>query len=131
MKYYELLNLWISEKKKEIRNSSYKNYIYTIKNRVIPKLGNLELTDITRNIIQEYIYSLSETLKEETVINITKVLSQSLLFAVENGYIIDTPYKRIKIPKDKELKEIKVFKSEEVEKILSLKKLFRTEEGYY
>lgn len=121
MKYSELLDLWIAEKKTEVTNSTYSNYMYTIKNRIIPRLGDMEIENITRKDIQNYIYSLSETLKKNTILNVTKVLHQAFLFALENGYLKDTPYKRIKIPKDKSVKEIKVFKAEDVEKILSVK----------
>lgn len=121
MLYSDILDLWIEEKHLEIRNSSYNNYLYTIKNRVKPELGNFNVDDITRKMIQDYVIQQSEKLKHETVINITKVLSQSFKYAIDNGYISENPYRGIKVPKDKCLKEIKVFKKEEVEKILSVK----------
>lgn len=119
MEYNEVLDLWITEKRTEIRNSSYKNYSYTITNRVKPQLGKYDISEITRMLLQNYIYDLSKILRQESVINVTKVLSQSLNFAVDRGYISTTPYKRIKIPKDKEIKEMKVFKAEEIKRILS------------
>lgn len=121
MLYSDILDLWIKDKHLEIRNSSYNNYLYTIKNRVKPELGNFNVNNITRKMIQDYIIRQSEKLKHETVINITKVLSQSFKYAIDNGYIAENPYRGIKVPKDKCLKEIKVFKQEEVEKILSVK----------
>lgn len=121
MLYSEILNLWIEEKHLEIRNSSYNNYLYTIKNRVKPKLGSFNVKEITRKMLQEYIVQQSKKLKHETVVNITKVLSQSFKYAIDNNYIIENPYRGIKVPKDKCIKELKVFKPDEVEKILSVR----------
>lgn len=121
MLYSDILDLWIEEKRMEIRNSSYNNYLYTIENRVKPELGEFNVEEITKKEIQDYIIKQSEKLKQETVINTTKVLSQSFKYAVENGYIANTPYRGIKIPKDKDIKELKVFKPEEIEKIISVK----------
>lgn len=122
MIYTEILQLWIREKRMEIRNSSYKNYLYTINNRVIPTFGLLDVSDITRKMIQDFIYAQSEKekLKRETIVNITKVISQSFNYAVDNSYIVRSPYTRIKIPLDKGIKEIKVFTIGEVKRILSV-----------
>ena len=119
MIYAEILDLWIEEKHLEIRNSSYNNYMYTIKNRVKPEFGEFDVTEITRKDIQDYIIRMSKEYKQETVINITKVLSQSFKYAVENNYITINPYNNIKIPRDIDYKEIKIFKKEEVARILS------------
>lgn len=121
MKYSELLDLWIKEKHMEIRSSSYNNYLYTIKNRISPELGDCDISAITRKMLQDLIIKQSVRLKQETVINITKVLSQSFKYALENEYILKNPYRDIKVPKDKCVKELKVFKAEDIEKILSVR----------
>ena len=122
MKYSELLYAWLTEKEKEVRHNTIRNYSRTITSKLIPEFGNYDLDEFTKDILQEYIYSLSEHMKHESVANVTKVLSQSFLYAVDRNIIKESPYKRIKIPRDKEMKEIKVFTVDEVEKILSLKK---------
>lgn len=121
MIYSEILNLWIKHKEPEIRNSTRRNYSYAISKWINPKLGHISISDINRNMIQEYIVNLAKKYRRETVINITKVLSQSFKYAVYNNYISDNPYKDIKIPRDKEYKEIQVFDAEEINKILSVK----------
>lgn len=122
MKYSELLYAWLTEKEKEVRHNTITNYSRTITRKLVPEFGNYDLDEFTKDILQEYIYSLSEHMKHESVANVTKVLSQSFLYAVDRNIIKESPYKRIKIPRDKEMKEIKVFTVDEVEKILSLKK---------
>lgn len=121
MLYETVLYEWIEQKKLEIRNSSYKNYMYIIKNRVLPVLGCVEIEDITKKQIQTFIILQSAKLKCETVIGTTKVISQSFKYALEEGYISENPYHDIKVPKDKEIKEIKVFTKEEVERILEIR----------
>lgn len=121
MLYSEVLKLWINYKEPEIRNSTRKIYSYAISKWINPKLGHIPISDINRNMIQEYIVNASKVYRRETVINITKVLSQSLKFATRNSYIPRNPYTDIKIPKDKEYKEIQVFMEEEIDKILSIK----------
>lgn len=121
MIYLEILKLWIKYKEPEIRNSTRKIYAYAISKWINPKLGHIPISDLNRNMIQEYIIDLSRIYRRETVINITKVLSQSFKFAVRNNYITDNPYTDIKIPQDREYREIQVFGLDEINKILSVK----------
>lgn len=120
MIYSEILKLWIKYKEPEVRNSTKKIYSYAISKWINPKLGHISVSDINRNKIQEYIIDLSRIYRRETVINITKVLSQSFKFAIRNKYITDNPYTDIKIPQDKEYKEIQVFRMDEINKILAV-----------
>lgn len=120
MLYEDLLIEWIEFKRLEIRNSSYRNYLYTMNNRIIPNFKNRMTGDITRKEIQTYIIEQSKELKQETVINITKILSQSFKYAIEEGYILDSPYKNIKIPKDKYINELNVFRKDDIDKIISV-----------
>lgn len=82
MLYEDLLFQWIDWEKLYIRNSTYDNCLYTIKNRVLPKFGKTDVKDITKNEIQLYVVELSNQYKRETVINVTKILSQSFKYLV-------------------------------------------------
>lgn len=62
MLFESVLYEWIELKKLEIRNSSYKNYMYIIKNRVSPAFGNTEIEDITKKQIQAFIILQSDKL---------------------------------------------------------------------
>lgn len=119
MLYSKIMKLWLKDKEPEIRNSTRKTYSYAI-SKLELRLGQYNVSDITRNDLQEYIVNLAKKYRRETILNITKVLSQSFKYAVYNNYISDNPYKDIKIPKDKDFKEIQVFNVEEIEKILSI-----------
>jgi integrase len=121
MIYNELLYLWICEKALEIRTSTKKNYEYTINNQISPYMGSDDIRSITKRKIQDFINNASKKYKYETVSNMSKVISQSFSWASENEYITDSPYKGIKIPKDKCIKEIKVFTVNEINLLLSSK----------
>lgn len=104
MLYSKILDLWISEKSLEIRNSTKWNYICTINRELKPAFGDYLVKEITRTMLQDYILKKSEHLKTETIINITKVLSQSFKFAKQEGYVEENPYVRIKVPKEQSAK---------------------------
>lgn len=120
MLYSKILDLWISEKSLEIRNSTKWNYICTINRELKPAFGDYLVKEITRTMLQDYILKKSEHLKTETIINITKVLSQSFKFAKQEGYVEENPYVRIKVPKEQSAKEIKVFTQEEIAALLNV-----------
>lgn len=121
MTYSELLDLWIEEKRMDVRNSTIQNYQYCIKNWINPILGNIEMKNLTRKVLQDFINSFSKTHKRNTVINITKPLSGSLKWAEENEYIEKSPWSGIRISQDFSEKEIKVFSQEEIDELLNTK----------
>jgi len=121
MLYKDILLMWLEEKRIEVRNSTIQNYIYCISNWIIPQLGNIQIEDLTRKDVQDFILDFSKTHKENTVINITKPLSASLKWAKESGFINSNPWERIKIPKDYSEKEVETFLQDEIKKILAVK----------
>lgn len=121
MLYKDILLKWIEDKKIEVRNTTIQNYLYCINNWIIPKLGNIEIENISKNDLQNFIIEFSINHKRNTVINITKPLSGSIKWAEENGYINNNPWKNIKIPKDFSEKEIEVFTKEEISMLLKAK----------
>ena len=120
MTYSKLLDIWLEEKSLEVRSSTKWNYKCTIESKLKPAFGNYEIQKITKAMIQNYILDISEHFKRESVINITKVLSQSFKFAVREKFITENPYTQIKIPKNYDVKEVKIFTKEEMDAILNV-----------
>lgn len=120
MTYSKLLDMWLEEKSLEVRSSTKWNYKCTIENKLKPIFGNYEIQKITKTMLQNYILDISEHFKRESVINITKVLSQSFKFAVREKFIVENPYVQIKIPRNYDVKEIKTFTKEEMDAILNV-----------
>ena len=121
MLYRDILLMWLEEKKIEVRTSTIQNYQRSIYKWIIPQIGLFDVENITRNELQNFVIEFSSKHKENTVINITKPLSGSLIWAEENGYLKSSPWKNIKIPKDFSEKVIKTFSQEEVWKLLEAK----------
>lgn len=121
MLYKEILLMWLEEKKIEVRNSTFRNYKYSIFKWIIPQIGLIDIENITKSDLQNFILDFSSNHKQNTVINITKPLSGSLLWAKEKGYLKNSPWNGIKIPKDFSEREIKTFSQEEIKKLLSAK----------
>ena len=118
MQYSAVLDEWIDEKRKEIRESSSTSYLHVMDKHVKPQFGDYDVTEIDRKMIQSYIYDLGENLKRESILQITKVISQSFEYACENELITKSPWHKIKVPKDSGEKIINVFSSDEVNRIL-------------
>lgn len=121
MLYKDILSIWLDEKKMEVRNSTIQNYQRCINRWIIPQMGFLNVEDITRSDLQNFILNFSSNHKQNTVINLTKPLSGSLIWSEENGYLKINPWKGVKIPKDFSEKEIKVFTKEEISLLLEAK----------
>jgi len=119
MLYSIVLAEWMEQKELEIRKNTRKNYFYTINNKLLPEFGDLDIKNITKKSIQNFLNLHSKKHRRETVVNITKVLKQSLDYALDCGYIRENPYRNIKIKKDKYLKEVNMFTEEEVQNILN------------
>lgn len=91
MLYKDIIMMWMDEKKIEVRNSTIQNYQCSINRWIIPQMGFLKVEDITRSDLQKFILNFASSHKQNTVINLTKPLSGSLIWAVENGYLKTNP----------------------------------------
>lgn len=119
IKFDEITNIWISEKSHYVRSNTIKSYKQNIKKWISPHFGSMNVLDITKEYIQDFINELSKNHKKETIMNMVKVLKQPLDYAVEKKIIKETPYKSIKIGGTGEIKEIKIFTEEEVSKLIN------------
>lgn len=118
MRLYEVMVEWINFHSITVSAPTVLNYsrsINVLKNRI----GEMDIEDITKNTIQElFVDSYNIGLSENTIINYSKPIRQALEYAVDKGYIEESPYKDIVMPKT-EREEINPFTEEEVKKLLS------------
>ena len=117
MKYTEILSLWLEEKKQYVRNSTYCNYS-CLKTHVIEYFQEVDIEDITKKILADFMETMLSKMSPISCLNIQKILKQSFEYAVENEYIKENPYRKIRLPK-KDKKEVEVFSVEEMQKILA------------
>lgn len=119
MRLYEVMVEWIQFHSISVSAPTVLNYSRTV-NILKSSIGEMNIEDITKDDIQELLIDFyNNGLSENTIINYSKPIRQSLGYAVDKGYIAKSPYKDILMPKT-EKKEINPFTEEEVKKILSV-----------
>ena len=90
--------------KPAVRPSTYQAHGYLLKNHIVPRLGEMELTDITEGIVRRFLNDChdhgnlrrNEPLSPETMRHICVLLSGILNQAVSDGYIEKNPAKNLR-----------------------------------
>lgn len=85
--------------KPAVRPSTYQAHGYLLKNHIVPRLGEMELTDITESIVQRFLKDCcdhgnlrrNEPLSQETMRHICVLLSGILNQAVNDGHMEENP----------------------------------------
>ena len=94
-------------------------YTSIIETHLIPELGQLPLKSLQPQAIQKYYTKACKTLSARTVHHQHRVLSQSLKFAVRQGYLGRNPAELVDPPKP-DKKTMRTMTSEEVEALLNV-----------
>ena len=93
---YEKIALeWLEYQKKIVKESTYGTYSTSLHNHLIPTLGQLQIGEITKAVIQDLVFQLLGTgrrdkcggLSERTVKGIMTILKSTMHYAGQNGYI--------------------------------------------
>ena len=105
MKLKEWIALWQETyDRPTVRPSTYQAHGYLLKNHIVPRLGEMELTAITESIVQRFLNEChdhgnlrgNEPLSQETMRHICVLLSGILNQAVSDGYIEKNPVKNLR-----------------------------------
>lgn len=88
-KFNEWALIWIENKKKYVKESTYANYLIVLENHLIPYLGDYSLKDITKEMIQNMILQFRINgrldgrggLSDKTVKDIVAILKSCLIDA--------------------------------------------------
>lgn len=119
------INAWMNNSKIKNKKSTYSNYQYTLKSRIIPKFAKVKKKNISLDIINKFTADLlNEGLAPKSVKDILIILQQ----------ILKTGNINIKIPMPKVPKtEIQILKKEDQKKLESelMKNLNETTFGIY
>lgn len=94
--------------------SNYRNYVVT------SPIAGLKVSEIKRNMIQDYYNKLYKKHSTEKIKAIQKLLHNFFEYAVDEGYLIKNPCHKVIIPKDntiKDEKKLEIFTDEEIEQI--------------
>lgn len=119
------VSIWLENKKNYVKESTYANYAVIVGNHLIPRLGNLNLEDITKDVIQDLILELRSAgrvdgqggLSDKTVKDIIVVLQMCLRdLGVDKDYL----YRRniFLFPVNNQLDKMKILSEDMYEKLL-------------
>lgn len=116
MKYSEYLGEWLEKSvKPNVKDRTYKRYDSILIGHLYPKLGNLEMDQLTTDLIQNFIWELSQNYAANTVKGIVTVMKSSLVKAESLG-IASVRIDRLELPKHHE-KLVESFTASEQRKI--------------
>ena len=102
MKYSEFLGEWLEKSvKPNVKDRTYKRYAAILFQHLCPKLGNLEMTELTTDLIQGFIWELSQSYAANTVKGIITVMKSSLVKAESLG-ITTVRVDHLELPKNHE-----------------------------
>lgn len=95
MIYSTLLDMWLKNQKKYVKESTYIIYYLHIRNHIKPVLGKYDISAITNNHIQRFIddklsmgrLNSNGGLSSKTVKELTNVIKLSLRYAIKNELI--------------------------------------------
>lgn len=126
MKLHEWFDTWLNKYAKlSIKQRTYLQYKESIEKHINPILGNYELTDLSANVLQEFVIQKLETgnlktgkgLSSNSVIGIVGVLKQALHQALVLEMISKDNSNLIKMPTVQE-KLVEAFEIEEQNKVV-------------
>lgn len=94
MKYKELVEEWLAEKKRYVKESTYALYVYEMHTYILPMMGEYELADITEEVLQDCTFQWQEmrlhdgrSRKNSVIQNWIVLVKQTLNYAVRKGYL--------------------------------------------
>lgn len=118
MEYAAILEEWLNHHTVEIEESTAYNYEKALP-YIKEALGNYEVTEITEQMIYDYILSLlHSSLAYSSTRVYCKVIKLSLRYALRRGYICYNPTEYVKIPKRTQA-EIQVYTWQEVSQLMT------------
>lgn len=117
--FKDKMNYWLYQKKKlSLNGNTWNTYEIACRIHLLPVFGDMEITNITKQMIQSFITAKAEVLSPATVKKIYSILQQILEDAVDEDIILRNPARKIELPKIRE-KEIVPLSKDEMNAILT------------
>ena len=118
--FEEHLNEWFKIKRTTINTQTAEVYQGYMKNRIIPVLGDTQLSKLTPVLLQSYVNNLvEEGLASATIRKLRNIIKSSLDHAVNMELLPANPIVKIQLPKAKK-KEVAVWEVPEIHAFLKV-----------
>ena len=86
---------WLAVKKRTVKESTYKSYVGLCEYNLIPRFGELALNEVTRKVVQDFIFELTDAGKNRTAHKIVQLMTAMFNVAVEDYPQLRTPMTKI------------------------------------
>lgn len=113
--FKQLANEWLEYKRPTIKESSFFNYKFTVRTKLVDEFGNKSVNELLSYNFNTFVTKLMDYCSPKTVKDIIIVL-KSILRYVETKYDVNFKTSLISMPNSSE-KEVEVFKERERKKI--------------
>jgi len=125
MKYSNWIEKWVKQKEKFVKESTFASYSNILVNHLLPKFGNYELSSITENEIQIYVFELLEKgridksggLSERAAKDIIIVLKNTLKDATRQKLLLPTIFD-VQFPVKNNKEKLKIITSDIQQKLV-------------
>lgn len=102
MSYQEWALIWLNNRGKLIKSSTYSTYFYKLKKYIFPNLGSIPLNQLTREHIQDLVNQWEkQELKPTTIHVLYQIVKKTLNDAYEQGKITQQLFQGILLPRQK------------------------------
>ena len=91
----EFLTDWLAVKKRTVKESTHKSYVGICEHNLMPRFGSLPLNEVTRKVVQEFIFELTDAGKNRTAHKIVQLMTAVFNVAVEDYPNLRTPMTKI------------------------------------
>lgn len=123
MKFESLALEWYETKKKYLKESTSAYYLLELQNYIIPALGNVDIEELTEDVVQEAVYKWQtegkndKLIKKSTITNLVMLIRQIIKYAVKKNFIEPMVLEISYIPESEKIKNA-VFTHEEQNMII-------------
>ncbi len=95
----EWFNLWLEQKSKQLKPTTFQSYESKCMNHIFPFFSEVVLTDLSKEIIQQWVETLSNQLSVNSLHAVYRIFKQGIKDAVQNGNIHQNPTIGVQLPK--------------------------------
>ena len=92
--FKDFIDEWLKIKRRTVKESTYKSYYEIIYTHVVPRFGKLHVNEITRKVVQEFLFNLTDQGKMRTAQKL-KVLMTAMFEVICDDYDIKSPMRKI------------------------------------
>lgn len=122
------VNTWYSRNKPKWKPSTLDQYIYAIEKHIIPELGKIKLSKLTKSRYQEFINKLSIRYSAATVRAIHHVFNHAIYAAVDDEILDKNRIRNVNLPQLRsnyhEIQEKDILSEEEIKRLLDYLKKY-------